>query len=68
MTQAMQSGYIIRTVGTSCCNPSINKGKMEQILNEMEAQGFIFVDQFIDVSYKCLCMCPDRSSVMIFKK
>ena len=68
MSQAMQSGYVIRSVGTSCCNPSINKGKMESILNEMQVQGFTFVELYIDVTYKCLCICPDRAAILIFQK
>lgn len=63
----MNSKYVVRHVGSSCCNPSINKTKLAQIINEMDASGFDYVDLYLDTSYKCGCLCPDRAAVMIFK-
>lgn len=68
MSGKMPGNYTIRSVGTSCCNPSINKGKMEKILNEMQQQGYTYVDLYIDVTYKILIICPERAAIMIFKQ
>lgn len=63
----MNTKYVVRHVGTSCCNPSINKNKLSEIVNEMDARGYDYVDLYIDMTYRCGCFCPDRAAVMIFK-
>ena len=68
MSERMVSGrYVVRHVGSSCCNPSIDKKKLNDIINEMDGQGYEYVDLYLDMSYKCGCFCPDRAAVMIFK-
>lgn len=68
MAQQAGPSYVVRTVGSSCCNPSINKSKVEQILNEMKLQGWEYVDLYIDSNFKCGCCCPEKAAIMIFKQ
>ncbi|MFX0151211.1 MAG: hypothetical protein ACFFAJ_10550 [Candidatus Hodarchaeota archaeon] len=66
--EQIRTQYAIRTVGTSCCNPSINRNKLFDIIEEMNRQGFKYRDLYIDSTYRCGCMCPDRAAVIIFER